>query len=85
MDILLSRTKLMVGMAATMRCGWVSGWGWIGRSGTHGRVCDVAALVRIVFHGDVEVDANEDAAAWDGKGKGRVVNKELVCEGHGRR
>lgn len=79
MGILLSRIKLMVGMAATMRCGpMIQGWGRVWRSGTHGRVCDNATVCGIVLHGDVEVDADEDAASWDGIGESGVVDEELV-------
>ena len=45
----------------------------------------MATLFWVVFHGDVEVDANEDAAAWDGIGEVGIVDEELVCERHGRR
>lgn len=58
---------------------------WIGGSGTYGRVRDDTAVVGVVFHGDIKVDADEDATARDGIGECRVVDKELVGEGHGRR
>ena len=45
------------------------------REGTHCRVCDLALL-----HGDIEVDANEDALALEVK----VGDGELVRNGHGR-
>lgn len=69
----------MVGMAATMRCrSIVQGWVWEGRSSTYGRVCDDTAIGRIVFHGDVEIDADEYATALYDIGKVVVVDEELV-------
>lgn len=68
-----------------MRCGSMAeGDVGIGGSGTHGRVRDDTTVMGIIFHWDVEVNADEDAFALDGIGEGGVVDEELVCEGHGR-
>ena len=75
---------MIVGTAARMRCG-----GWIRESagvrlGTDGRVGDDTASVAIL-HGDIEVDADEDAFSLDVTGKVVVVDEELVGERHGGR
>ena len=75
----------MVGMAATTRCGsTVEGVVRMSGSGTHSRVRDDTAVVWVVFHGDIKVDADEDAFSGDGVSKGWIIDEELVCEGHGR-